>query len=702
MTDLNVSVLVSLVDRMSRPLRKLRSGLDQAGKQSERAQKSLAAVERTAGRGGGFERMARAAERYGRVLANNEVRLRMISRLERRRENISRQLDKQRQGLIGTAAGAAAAAAPIYTAARVEQAEIRLKTVLNADDKDAAMAQARAAARDLARTGFVGLTEAFDIQYALNSAGLQSDAAAAAANVVAKVAKVTSGAPEQVAEVVAGTFNNMADAMSGTTQEKLARIGELLTKTQFKFQIRDFGQLGEGLSYAAASAAGAKVPIEDLATVLGVLNSSQVTGSRAGTAFNAVTRNLTQASEEFGFEIKRSADGQLDFIGTLEEMSAALDGLEIDERNDMLQDVFGDEGRTAIVPLLAKLKELRDAQKDVVEGSKGIVDANARLFSESTGGQWDKTVNSVILLADSFGRTLLPGVNAVLGPLATVLGTVADLAERFPTVTAVVGGVATSLVVLRAAFLAARMASLLMTAGMLTGRIGLLRYAGAMGGVATKVLPMLAGAIRLVGAALAANPIGLALTVITGVAALVIANWDSVKSFFLGIWDKVGPYFAAAWERIKGLLSWTPIGVIIKHWQPISEFFSTLFGGIAERVGEVFDWISGKIASVTETVGKVAGWLSDTFGIGDDESAGEKLARKVVEPAKKAAATVVTAGTPPPDNRPPPGFGGPPPPAAGAMTVSITVNAAPGQDADEIAREVKRLLDRETGGNGHE
>ena len=32
MTDLNVSVLVSLVDRLSRPLRKVRSGLDQAGR----------------------------------------------------------------------------------------------------------------------------------------------------------------------------------------------------------------------------------------------------------------------------------------------------------------------------------------------------------------------------------------------------------------------------------------------------------------------------------------------------------------------------------------------------------------------------------------------------------------------------------------------------------------------------------------------
>ena len=701
MTDLNVSVLVSLVDRLSRPLRKVRSGLDQAGRQTERTQKSLAAVERTAGRGGGYERLARAAERYGRVLGNNETRLRAISRLESRRANLTGKMNELRGGLVGTAAGAAAAGAPIVTAARVEQAEIRLKTVLNAEDKDAAMVQARAAARDLARTGFVGLTEAFDIQYALNSAGLQSDAAAAAANVVAKVAKVTSGAPEQVAETVAGTFNNMAESMAGTTQEKLTRIGELLTKTQLKFQIRDFGQLGAGLENAAASAAGAKVPVEDLVTVLGVLNSSQVTGSRAGTAFNAVTRNLTKASEEFGFEIKRGANNQLDFIGTLEGMSEALEGLEIDERNDMLQEAFGDEGRMAIVPLLAKLKELRAAQADVVEGSKGIVDANAKLFEDSTGGQWDKTVNSVMLLADSFGRTLLPGVNAVLGPLAAIIGTVADLAERFPTVTSVIGGVVTGLVVLRAGFLAARMASLLMGVGLLTGRIGLLRYAGAMGGLALRVLPRLANAIRVIGLALTANPIGLAVTAIAGIAALVIANWDEVKAFFEGIWDKVGPYFEAAWDRIKGLLAWTPLGPIIKHWGPISEFFSTLFGGIAEQVGAVFDWILGKISSVTETVGKVTGWLSDTFGIGgsDGEPIGEKLARNVVEPAKAAAAAVVIGGTASAAAAAPPmapGAGGP------AYTVSITVNAAPGQDAEEIAKEVKRILDRETGAIDHE
>jgi hypothetical protein len=264
--------------------------------------------------------------------------------------------------------------------------------------------------------------------------------------------------------------------------------------------------------------------------------------------------------------------------------------------------------------------------------------------------------------------------------------------------------VVTGLVVLRAGFLAARMASLLMGVGLLTGRIGLLRYAGAMGGLALRVLPLLANAIRIVGLALTANPIGLAITAIAAAAALVIANWEPVKAFFEGIWDKVGPYFSAAWEGFKKILSWTPLGLIVKYWGPISTFFGNMFGGLGKIIGSVFDWISNKIKTVTETVGKVAGWLSDTFGIGDSdgEPIGEKLARNVVEPAKAAAAAVVVGGTA--ATAAPPGmpdeFRG----MAGAagMTVNITVNAAPGQDAEEIAKEVKRILDRETGAIDHE
>lgn len=698
MTDLNVSVLVQMVDRLSRPLRKVQDGLGKAGRETEKTQKALAAVERSAGRGG-FDRLAKSAERYGRQLKNNEVRLRAISRLESRRAGLMDKLGQQRGSLAATGAAGIAAGAPIVAAARVEQAEIRLRTVINSEDKDAAVLKARTAARDLARTGLVGLTEALDIQYALNSAGLQADAAASAAEVVAKVAKVTSGAPEQVAEVVAGTYNNMSENMVGTTQEKLTRIGELLTKTQFKFQIRDFGQLGEGLSYAAASAASAKVPIETLATVLGVLNSSQVTGSRAGTAFSAVQRNMSKAAEEFGFEIKRSADGQMDFIGTLEGLEESLSVYDdLDERNDALQEAFGEEGKAGIVPLLAKLKELRAAQSDVVDGSKGIVDANAKLFTDSTAGQWDRTVNSVMLLADSFGKTLLPGVNAVLGPIAALVSGAADMAERFPTVTAVIGGVVTAAIAARAAFLAARVASLLMGAGMLTGQIGLLKFGAGLIGLATRAVPMLITGIRAITLAMAANPIGLIIVGIATVAALVIANWEKVSAFFSGLWDSVLPYLQAGWDKIKGLLSFTPLGLIISNWQPIADWLGSLFDGIASRISGVFDWITDKIAGVTQTVGKVTGWLSDTFGIGDES--GETLIRrietKVVEPARQAAAAVVVGTA---------AAASPAAAAAAPMSppvVNITVNAAAGQDAEAIAREVKRILDRETEPNSHE
>ena len=89
-----------------------------------------------------------------------------------------------------------------------------------------------------------------EIQYALNSAELGAELSRVGAGIVAQLATVTSGAPALVGEVVATTFKNLGDSLEGSTEQRLERIGEILAKTQFKFQIRDFGQLGESMSSA--------------------------------------------------------------------------------------------------------------------------------------------------------------------------------------------------------------------------------------------------------------------------------------------------------------------------------------------------------------------------------------------------------------------------------------------------------------------
>ena len=107
-------------------------------------------------------------------------------------------------------------------------------------------------ARSIARSGIAGYNEAMDIQYALNSAGFTAALASAAAPVVASVAKITKGSTNEVGEIIATTYNNLGKQIQGNMEQKLTRIGELFTKTQFKFQIRDFSQIGESFRYAAA------------------------------------------------------------------------------------------------------------------------------------------------------------------------------------------------------------------------------------------------------------------------------------------------------------------------------------------------------------------------------------------------------------------------------------------------------------------
>jgi len=650
--NLVISVLLQAVDRLSKPGKGAAKTVSKLGQTVERTQGKLNKMERTAQRGAGFGRMEKAVRRANRALKDQEFRLKVINRLQKKLDANAAKRSKLKSKVLGVAAGAAIAAAPAVTAAQTEEAEIRLSTVLNASDKEAALASARATARQVASTGLVGLIEAFDIQYALNSSGLDARVAASASSVVAKVAKITSGTPEQVGEVIAGTYNNLAENMTGTTEEKLKRIGELLTKTQFKFQIRDFGQLGEGLSFSAASAASAKIPIEQLVTVIGTLNSAQVTGSRAGTAFAAVERNLSKAAKEYGFDIVRMADGQMDFIGTLQELEDSLSIYDdLDEKNAAIQKTFGDEGKVGLVPLLAKLKDLRAAQEDVVEGSRNLVDESAKTFTDGSLGQWNRFIKVINLTADSFGKALLPAVNAVLEPASAILLTVANLAEQFPDTTAAIGVTIAGLAVLRAALLAGRFASLLFSAGLIGGKMSLLGMAATAMKFAGTAIPAVLTGIRAVGLALATTPIGLAVTALSIAAGLVIANWDKVRGFFLKIWEPIRPY----WEKFA---DW-----VARIWDKISapfEFISKIFGG------------------------------------GDGPGISEKISQ-IVEPAKKAAGAVVVgsaiAASPASAS---PGSAQPP------ASVSIVVNPAPGQSPEEIAQEVARLLERQQRANVHD
>lgn len=86
----------------------------------------------------------------------------------------------------------------------------------------------------------------------------------------------------------------------------------------------------------------------------------------------------------------------------------------------------------------------------------------------------------------------------------------------------------------------------------------------------------------------AMGPVGWIIAAVVALVALIIANWDTVKSWTLAIWDWV-------WNKIKSVaqfminlfMNFTLIGLIIKHWDTIKK-----------ATAAAWDWVWNKIKAI--------------------------------------------------------------------------------------------------------
>jgi TP901 family phage tail tape measure protein len=520
---------VSGVVKYREQLELLRAKQAQMGTSSERLNRGIAEVEKL------YRKAKTEAKAYGIAVkdaANEQKRLGAeLAKIEQQQNRLAakEQAGEKLKTLRGRFIGASAA---LYGFGRMagsamdrEEAALYLRTAINAQDKDAALGRSLQHARSFARRTLATDTEILQIEYQLNSAGLAEDVARAGTEAVHKVAKVTRGDAEQVAEIIGITFNNLGNALSGPAADKMAQIGNILTKVQLKYQIRDFGQLGESMRYGAAAAAAYKVELDQTATILGQLNTAGLQGSRAGTAYKAMLGHMGKAAEELNFEVVRGTNGQLDMIATLEALNEQLSDLDTDERANRLIELFGYEGAEGVIPLLEKITLLKEGLKEVsAAGKSGLVDEEYERFLRSAAGQTMELKQNVSQLGEAFATTLLPAINVVAGGLAKLFGGIGWLIEKVPALGWLIGAMAVGFA----------------TSGIAIGA--------------------LTAATWLWNAALAANPI---VWIIGAVAALAVGiallwkNWDRV-------WGWIKQSALAVGKVLKNIFDATPIGMLVK------------------------------------------------------------------------------------------------------------------------------------------
>lgn len=403
-----------------------------------------------------ISRLADEHKRLGREAGKAEKQLAKVGRRKRLGQVFS-----EAKGQLAAMAGAGyTLSRQAASAQRFGRVQTRLGTVINADDRGAALNKSRSTASRFARGSLATEEEVLNSEYALNSAGLNANASRSGAQMVHKLATVTGGQSEQVGEVVGDVFNNLSGGLEGSDGDKMTRIGDLLAKTQFKFAIRDFGQLGEGIRYAAAPLAQYNVDLEQGVTLIGKLNSVGLKGSQAGTALAASFRSMSKASEELGFDMARNDKGGLDYIQTLQNMSDAIGGFDNMDQDtiDQLQLLFGDEGVRSVSLLGKQLGSLPKDLRDVA-GAIGAVNESYGSFLNDDQGEWDRLTGNFGSLGRSIGTSLMPVITPVVGGMADLFGWLGNVIDQTPVAGVAIGSVAAGFVAYKTVTLGAALAT---------------------------------------------------------------------------------------------------------------------------------------------------------------------------------------------------------------------------------------------------
>ncbi len=89
---------------------------------------------------------------------------------------------------------------------------------------------------------------------------------------------------------------------------------------------------------------------------------------------------------------------------------------------------------------------------------------------------------------------------------------------------------------------------------------------------------------------IAMGPIGWITAAVIGLVALIIANWDTVKSATIAVWGAISTWLSTVWTGIKTIATST--------WNGIKSFFSNVWNGIKKTATSVWNGIKKTITSI--------------------------------------------------------------------------------------------------------
>jgi TP901 family phage tail tape measure protein len=355
----------------------------------------------------------------------------------------------------------------------------------------------------------------------------------------------------------------------GLEADKSAYFADILAYAQGNANTTAEG-LGEAYKNCSANLASAGQDIETTTALLSMMANQGLKGSEAGTALNAVVRDMTSKMKDgkiaIGDTMIAVQDSQgnfRDLSDILKEVEQATDGMGTAQKASALQSTFTADSIKGLNLILNAGVDEANKFEDALRNSTGTAENMASTMNDNLNGDLTALNSQIegvqIALYEKFEPALRAGVDALSGLTSGVQW----LVDHGSEVSAVITGIATAV----GTYVAYTTAMKVMQEGWTALTI------------VTKAQTIAQTALNAV---MNANPIGLVISLIAGLVTAFVVLWnksEAFRNFWIGLWNTIKSvaepvvkglvtWFSDAWTKIKGV------------WNSVGAFFSGVFNNI--------------------------------------------------------------------------------------------------------------------------
>ena len=262
------------------------------------------------------------------------------------------------------------------------------------------------------------------MRQAAGAAGGLDDSVGASATKMSRLGAAAGAASDHIRQNL-GAYS--VAAVAGLTAAAVASIREFTTLAD---KVRDFSR------FAGVSA-------ETSSRLVAVFDDLEVSQEAANTAFFRLNRGISSGTtnlEQYGAEVVRSKDGNLDIYRTLLSVADAYQSTsDSGRRAELVQEAFG-RGGAALIPILEQGRDrIKELYGNVPEGQ--ILDDAEVLRARQFELAMDDLNDSMMELKVAAGNELVPTLTTLATAMAGVIRATGEFESRFPKVASVIGDV---------------------------------------------------------------------------------------------------------------------------------------------------------------------------------------------------------------------------------------------------------------------